>query len=156
MAAKNFMPERAVAQTEVAVSENNVEIREQVHKKNPRALHGERTGSERVYARGGSGSACCELYTRMDRNYLPLAGERLSRVGFRSGMAVKIRVMPDCIVIAPQNTRELWGCLKGLSITHINKLKVKKWLREFPGTLNDTGDLPVIKRDRYDCLIRSE
>lgn len=52
MAAKNSMPERAVAQTEVAVSENNVEIREQVHKKNPRALHGERTGSERVYARG--------------------------------------------------------------------------------------------------------
>ena len=39
MAAKNSMPERAVAQTEVAVSENNVEIREQVHKKNPRALH---------------------------------------------------------------------------------------------------------------------
>lgn len=32
MAAKNSMPERAVAQTEVAVSENNVEIREQVHK----------------------------------------------------------------------------------------------------------------------------
>lgn len=33
MAAKNSMPERAVAQTEVAVSENNVEIREQVHKR---------------------------------------------------------------------------------------------------------------------------
>lgn len=24
------------------------------------------------------------------------------------------------------------------------------------GALNDTGDLPVIKRDRYDCLLRSQ
>ncbi|MRS90082.1 hypothetical protein GJV04_08530 [Enterobacteriaceae bacterium RIT714] len=35
MAAKNSMPERAVAQTEIAVLENHQEIREQVRKKNP-------------------------------------------------------------------------------------------------------------------------
>jgi toxic protein SymE len=40
MAAKNSMPERAIAQTEIAVLENHQEIREQVRKKNPRSLHG--------------------------------------------------------------------------------------------------------------------
>ncbi|WP_330986206.1 MULTISPECIES: hypothetical protein [Enterobacterales] len=36
-------------------------------------------------------------------------------------MPIKIRVMPDCIVIPPQNTRELWGCLDGMSVVDINK-----------------------------------
>lgn len=143
MAAKNSMPGRAVAQTENAIIENREDIREQVRKKSVRALHGEQTHSGRVHPRDEAGSACCELYTRMERNFLPLSGEWLSRAGFTYGYAVKIRVMPDCIVITPQHTRELWGCVEGLSISHINKLKVKTWLETFPGSLNDTGDLPV-------------
>ncbi|MFG6089142.1 SymE family type I addiction module toxin [Enterobacter soli] len=146
MAAKNFMPERAVAQTENAVFENGEEIREQVRKKNPRDLHGEQTHSGRVHARDEAGASCVELYTRMEHNYLPLSGDWLSRAGFAYGRAVKIRVMPDCIVITPQNTRELWGCLEGLSAVHTNKQKVKAWLSTFPGALNDTGDLPEPKR----------
>ncbi|EPH0497770.1 SymE family type I addiction module toxin [Enterobacter asburiae] len=56
---------------------------------------------------------------------------------------MKIRVMPDCIVIRPQNSREQWGCLEGVSATYTNKLKLMKWLETFPGALIDTGDLPV-------------
>ncbi|MGS3448429.1 hypothetical protein ACB376_10550 [Klebsiella electrica] len=54
--------------------------------------------------------------------------------------------MPDCIVITTQNTRELWGCAEGLSVTYVNWQKMKQWLEGFPGTLNNTGDLPVYKR----------
>jgi hypothetical protein len=46
----------------------------------------------------------------------------------------------------PQNSRELWGCLEGLSAVYTNKQKVKAWLSTFPGALNDTGDLPEPKR----------
>ncbi len=49
--------------------------------------------------------------------------------------------MPDT-----QNTRELWGCIEGLSMQPINRKKVALWLKEFPGVLNDTGDAPVFKR----------
>jgi len=54
------------------------------------------------------------------------------------------------------NTQELWGCAEGLSIVHFNKKKMNQWIKDFPGALNDTGDIPRIRRDRYDCLIRSE
>lgn len=54
--------------------------------------------------------------------------------------------MKDCIVITPQHTRELWGCPEGMSVVNINKQKVAQWLKTFPGALNDTGDMPVIKR----------
>jgi len=54
--------------------------------------------------------------------------------------------MKDCIVITPQHTRELWGCLEGMSVVNINKKKVAQWLKTFPGALNDLGDLPVINR----------
>jgi len=63
-------------------------------------------------------------------------------------MPVKIRVMPDCIIITPQNTRELWGCLEGMSVVSINKQRVQEWLKTFPGALNDTGNVPVIRRGR--------
>lgn len=72
-----------------------------------------------------------------------LCGKWPTRAGCRCGMVVRIRVMPDCIVITPQNTRELWGCLEGLSITYINKSKVFDWLGMFPDALSDTGNLPV-------------
>lgn len=56
--------------------------------------------------------------------------------------------MRDCIIITPQHTRELFGCIEGMSVTYINKKKVTAWLKTFPGALNDTGDIPVIKRNR--------
>lgn len=71
-------------------------------------------------------------------------------------MPVKIRVMPDCIVITPQNTRELWGCLEGLSVVDINKQKVATWLKTFPGALNDTGNIPRIRRNPKDTTIRCD
>ncbi|EJW0520270.1 hypothetical protein N8J56_004362 [Salmonella enterica subsp. enterica] len=51
-------------------------------------------------------------------------------------------------MITPQNPRELWGCIEGMNVTYINHWKVKTWLNNFPGALNDTGDIPVIKRGR--------
>jgi HSP20-like domain of unknown function (DUF1813). len=149
MAAKNSMPEWAIAQTEIAVFESDNDIRDPVHKKDARRLHGKRTGAASLHPRADTpkdSSACCELYSRMDSNYLPLSGQWLSNAGFIDGMPVKIRVMKDCIVITPQHTRELWGCLEGMSMVYINKQKVVDWLKTFPGALNDLGDLPVIRR----------
>ena len=98
----------------------------------------------------------CEFYDRTRNNYIPLQGEWLSQAGFIPDMPIKIRVMPDCIVITTQNSRELWGCAEGLSVTHFSSRKMNQWIKDFPGSLNDTGDIPVIKRDQYDCLIRSK
>jgi toxic protein SymE len=56
--------------------------------------------------------------------------------------------MKDCIVITPQHTRELWGCLEGMSVVNINKQKVATWLKTFPGALNDLGYVPNFKRDK--------
>ncbi len=61
-------------------------------------------------------------------------------------MPVKIRVMSDCIVITTRNNRELWGCAEGLGIAGVNRPKMIQWLKTFPGALNDTDDLSVIKR----------
>ena len=88
----------------------------------------------------------CEFYSRVEGRAVHLYGEWMSQAGFINGMPVKIRVMKDCIVITPQNTRELWGCIEGMSVAYINKQKVKAWLKTFPGALNDTGNIPVIKR----------
>ncbi|ENT4228274.1 SymE family type I addiction module toxin [Salmonella enterica] len=90
----------------------------------------------------------CEFYSRVEGRTVRVYGEWMSQAGFINGMPVKIRVMKDCIVITPQNTRELWGCIEGMSVTYINHRKVKTWLKDFPGALNDTGDIPVIKRGR--------
>ncbi|SQI66501.1 Endoribonuclease symE [Salmonella enterica subsp. diarizonae] len=90
----------------------------------------------------------CEFYTSVHGCSLNLYGEWMPQAGFTAGMPVKIRVMKDCIVITPQNTRELWGCIEGMSVTYLNQRKVKQWLDAFPGTLHDTGDIPVIKRGR--------
>ncbi|EBS6357096.1 hypothetical protein D4E88_22965 [Salmonella enterica subsp. enterica serovar Albany] len=59
----------------------------------------------------------------------------------------------DCIVITSQNTRELWGCIERMGITYINQRNVKAWLKNFPGALNDTGDIPVINREFFRCKI---
>lgn len=50
-------------------------------------------------------------------------------------MQVKICVMPDCI-ITTQNSRELWGCAEGLSVTHVNRPKMLQWFNTFPGALD--------------------
>lgn len=34
-----------------------------------------------------------------------------------------------------------------MSVVNINKQKVAQWLKTFPGALNDTGDIPVVKRN---------
>jgi len=49
MAAKDFMPERAVAKTENPLFERGEEIHEQVRKKIPQSLHGVLTHSGRVH-----------------------------------------------------------------------------------------------------------
>lgn len=59
MAAKNFMPERAAAQTENAVFENGEEIREQVRKKNPRDLRGMRQVDHAVSCIGAWSITIC-------------------------------------------------------------------------------------------------
>lgn len=71
---------------------------------------------------------------------------------FRDGMPIKIRVMPDCIVITTQNTRELYGCAEGLSVAYVNRQKMKLWLEGFPEILNDIGDLPVYRREDGRCM----
>jgi len=89
--------------------------------------------------------------SRAVHNAIFLRGEWISQAGFTPGMPVKMRVMPDCIVITTQNTRELWGCAEGLSVAGINRPKILQWLEGFPGAINDTGDLPVIKRGNGHC-----
>ncbi|WP_336297091.1 SymE family type I addiction module toxin [Escherichia coli] len=88
----------------------------------------------------------CEFYSRAVRNAIFLRGEWIPQAGFTDGMPIKIRVTPDCIIITAQNTRELYGCAEGLSVVSVSGPKMKQWLKAFPGALNDTGDLPVIKR----------
>ncbi|MBC1184443.1 SymE family type I addiction module toxin [Kluyvera sichuanensis] len=90
----------------------------------------------------------CEFYSFVEGRAVHLGGDWLSQAGFIDGMPVKVRVMKDCIVITPQNTRELWGCIEGLSVANINQRKVKAWLKTFPGALNDSGDIPAIKRSK--------
>ncbi|HCM1965287.1 TPA: type I toxin-antitoxin system SymE family toxin [Salmonella enterica subsp. salamae serovar 56:l,v:z39] len=97
--------------------------------------------------------AHCEFYSYVDFCSLYLHGEWMAQAGFINGMPVKIRVMRDCIVITPQHTRELFGCVEGMSVTRINKRNVEQWLKTFPGALNDTGDIPVIKRGRIEDRI---
>ncbi|EDS5976380.1 type I toxin-antitoxin system SymE family toxin [Salmonella enterica subsp. enterica] len=49
----------------------------------------------------------CEFYSRIEGRSVRLCGDWMSQAGFINGMPVKIRVMKDCIMITPQNTREL-------------------------------------------------
>lgn len=74
----------------------------------------------------------------------------MPQAGFINGMPVKVRVMRDCIVITPQHTHGLFVCIEGMGVTFINQKKVKACLKTFPGALNDTGDIPVIKRSRLE------
>ncbi|MFS7346123.1 SymE family type I addiction module toxin [Rahnella inusitata] len=93
---------------------------------------------------------CSEFYDRVR----PLQGQWISQTGFTPGMPIQIRVMLDYIVITTQNTRELWGYAEGLSNLNFNKMN--QWIKDFPGVLYNNGDILVIRRDRYDCLIHSD
>ncbi|ABP59132.1 SymE family type I addiction module toxin [Enterobacter sp. 638] len=149
MAANEFMPDPTIAQTDPERSEGNDRFPEVTCKKDARRLHGKATVEAAVHARADtpvSSAACCELYSRIRNRFIPLSGEWLPKAGFPDGMPVKIRVMPGCIIITPQNTRELWGCLEGMSVVNINKKRVQEWLKTFPGALNDTGNIPTIRR----------
>ena len=92
--------------------------------------------------------AHCEFYFYIDCGSLRLHGDWMTQAGFINGMSVKVRVMRDCIVIIPQHTRELFGCIEGMSVAYINQKKLKAWLKTFPEALNVTRDIPVIKRSR--------
>lgn len=76
-----------------------------------------------------------ERYARVRFQAINLRGNWLSEAGFREGVPVKIRVMPDCIMITPQNTRELWNCLEGLSVEPFNAKATASWINQFPGGL---------------------
>ncbi|HEY4436430.1 SymE family type I addiction module toxin [Lelliottia wanjuensis] len=155
MAANEFMPDPTIAQTDPERSEGNDHFPEVTRKKDARRLHGKALNEATAHARADtpqSSAACCELYSRMGHRFLPLAGEWLPKAGFIDGMPVKIRVMPDCIIITPQNTRELWGCLEGMSVAGINQQRVAEWLKTFPGALNDTGNIPASRRQSKDWV----
>jgi len=64
-----------------------------------------------------------------------LQGAWLTEAGFTDGMPLKIRVMPGCMVITAQNTRELWHCLEGLSIEPFDPDAAANWIRHYPGGL---------------------
>uniref|UniRef100_UPI0031E3A8E9 SymE family type I addiction module toxin n=1 Tax=Klebsiella sp. TaxID=576 RepID=UPI0031E3A8E9 len=151
MAEQNFKPESAIAKMESDGSDSISENCELVRKKSAkRSQRKSTTATSQPLAR-------TEFYDRMRHDYMPLQGDWLSLAGFTPGMPVKIRVMPDCIVITTQNTRELWGCAEGLSAVNFSQKKMNLWIKAFPGALNDTGDIPDIRREkpRYDCLKRS-
>ncbi|WP_313047955.1 SymE family type I addiction module toxin [Atlantibacter subterraneus] len=117
MAVKNSKPGRAVSKTESEVLPENKENRDLIRKNSINRLHGKETVAAATHPRADTpqgSDACCELYSRVDCRYLPLSGNWLTNAGFIDGMPVKIRVMKDCIVITPQHTRELWGCLEGI------------------------------------------
>ncbi|EMO5813825.1 TPA: hypothetical protein ACT195_002312 [Raoultella planticola] len=42
--------------------------------------------------------------------------------------------------ITTYDSRELWGCVEGLSAVDFSKKKMNQF-KAFPGVLNDTGDL---------------
>ena len=151
MAEQNFKPESAIAKIESDESETSSENCELLRKKSVKHLQNRSTTeSSQPLNR-------TEFYDRMRHDYIPLQGDWLSQAGFTPGMPVKIRVIPVCMVITAQNSRELFGCAEGLSAAHFSKKKMDLWIKTFPGALNDTGDLPVIRREkpRYDCLKRS-
>ena len=76
-----------------------------------------------------------ERYDRAQFQAIYLTGKWLTEAGFSEGMPLKIRVMPDCIVITAQNTRELWGCLEGLSTEPFDADAANQWLNAYPSGL---------------------
>ncbi|MFP9228582.1 hypothetical protein A0E43_08465 [Pectobacterium cacticida] len=67
-----------------------------------------------------------------------LAGHWLKEAGFSTGLPLKLRIMPGCIVITVQDLRELWRCLEGLSREPSDERAAADWLNSFPGGLDLT------------------
>ncbi|MEI7256983.1 SymE family type I addiction module toxin [Dickeya dadantii] len=64
-----------------------------------------------------------------------LQGAWLTEAGFTDGMPLEIRIMPGCMVITAQNTRELWHCLEGLGIEPFDPDAAANWIKHYPGGL---------------------
>ncbi|MBP2851798.1 hypothetical protein J8656_20655 [Dickeya oryzae] len=71
-----------------------------------------------------------ERYERTRFQAVSLQGAWLT-----DGMPLKIRVMPGCMVITAQNTRELWHCLEGLSIEPFDPDAAANWIKHYPSGL---------------------
>ncbi|WOA50886.1 SymE family type I addiction module toxin [Dickeya solani] len=71
-----------------------------------------------------------------DTPAINIAGQWLKDAGFTTGQALKLRIMPGCIVITTQDIHELWGNLHALSIAPFDEYAVTSWLNHFPGGLN--------------------
>ncbi|WP_233961678.1 SymE family type I addiction module toxin [Pectobacterium versatile] len=71
-----------------------------------------------------------------DTPAINIAGQWLKDAGFSTGQALKLRIMPGCIVITTQDIRELWGNLQALSIAPFDERAATQWLNRFPGGLN--------------------
>jgi len=149
MAESEFKPAGTFSQTVAEDGKNTATFHELFRKKNVYRLHDATPVSATFHTRTaakGETAVCGELYSRIRYHHIELRGEWLVAAGFIEGMPVKIRVMPDCIVITPQHTRELWGCIEGMSVTFINQRNVNLWMEKFPGALHNTGDIPVHRR----------
>ncbi len=81
------------------------------------ALPNHISSSDRIQRRNGLHAISPALEPSVTR-FLHSAWTVLA--GFANGMSIKIRVMPDCIVI-PHHTRELYGCAEELSVAYVNK-----------------------------------
>ncbi|MDX5631148.1 MULTISPECIES: SymE family type I addiction module toxin [unclassified Brenneria] len=68
-----------------------------------------------------------------------ISGKWLQEAGFSTWQALKLRVMPGCIVITAQDLRELWHCLEGLSLQSFDERATAQWLNTFPGRLDMGG-----------------
>ncbi|QCR09837.1 type I toxin-antitoxin system SymE family toxin [Brenneria rubrifaciens] len=68
-----------------------------------------------------------------------ISGKWLQEAGFSTGLPLKLRVMPGCLVITVQDIRELWYCLEGLSREPFDERAAADWLNRFPGGLDLEG-----------------
>ncbi|MFC0075291.1 SymE family type I addiction module toxin [Samsonia erythrinae] len=68
-----------------------------------------------------------------------ISGKWLDEAGFTTGLPLKLRVMPGCLVITAQDIRELWFMLPGLSKVPFDERAAAEWLSAFPGGLDLAG-----------------
>ena len=133
MAATNFKPEFTVCKTESDAFTGMIENRELVRKTAPAVFTATRPTRRPSIPRGNAAGQCRLLRTVCThRHEISYSGRGLvNPCRLYQRYAGKIRAMKDCIVITPQHTRELWGCLEGMSVVNINKQKVAQWLKHF-------------------------
>lgn len=69
-----------------------------------------------------------ECYSIVDYEGIHLYGHWLTEAGFHVGMPVKVRIMPDCLVITAQNLRELLGCVAAMSSDEVSEQNAMEYL----------------------------